>query len=275
MDIIRPLISADAAACARVSSSRGWPHGEADWRMVLEQGEGLGAEIHGRLEGTVVLTRFGQSVASIAMMVVTPEHGRGGLGATLLERALESAGAATVFLYATEMGRGLYARHGFVEVGATVRYQGPFGGRPPRRTDIRHLRRADHPAVLALDEEAHGAPRRGLLAWHLEAAESGLVCERDGEVVGYGLAHGGTGRRILAPMMARDDDAALGLCSALAAGATVPVQVDVAPGERALLAWCQSAGLSAMETRALMVRHGRPLPGERRFIRALASRAHG
>ena len=112
--------------------------------MVLEQGEALGVVIDGRLEGTVVLTRFGQELASISMMVVTPGLGRSGLGASLLGAALEAAGSATVFLYATDMGHGLYLRHGFVDAGATVRLLGPFSGQPPHRTDIRHLRRADH-----------------------------------------------------------------------------------------------------------------------------------
>lgn len=275
MELLRPLVPSDAAACTRVSQSRGWPHGEAEWRVVLEQGEGLGLELDGRLEGTVVLTRFGQHLASISMMVVTPGLGRGGLGTQLLEASLEAAGAATVFLYATEMGHGLYLRHGFVEAGATVRLLGPFPGRPPRRTDIRHLRRADHPAVVALDEAAHGAPRPGLLAWHLQAADAGLVAERDGEVIGFGLARDGLGRRLVGPLVAADEEAAIGLCSALAADATSPVQVDVAPGERGLLAWGRAAGLAVAETRALMVRDGRPLPGERGLIRALASRAHG
>jgi predicted N-acetyltransferase YhbS len=275
MELFRPLVPADAAACARVSGSRGWPHGEAEWRMVLEQGEGLGAELDGRLEGTVVLTRFGASLATISMMVVTPGLGRAGLGTRLLTAALEAAGGATVYLYATEMGHDLYRRHGFVEAGATVRLLGPFPGRPPRRTDVRHLRRTDHPAVLALDARAHGAPRPGLLAWHLHHADGGLVAERDGEVVGYGLAREAMGRRILGPVVAGDEEGAIGLCSALAAGATLPLQVDVAPGERGLLGWGRAAGLAVAETRALMVRHGAPLPGERGLIRVLASRAHG
>ena len=275
MDLLRPLVPSDAAACTRVSSSRGWPHGEAEWHMVLEQGEGLGVMIDGRLEGTVVLTRFGQSLASISMMVVTPGLGRSGLGASLLTAALEAAGAATVFLYATDMGHGLYLRHGFVDAGATVRLLGAFAGRPPHRTDIRHLRREDHRAVLALDEEAHGAQRHGLMAWHLQAADQREVAERDGVVVGFGLARDGLGRRILGPVVARDEEATFGICSALAAGATLPVQLDVAPGENGLLAWGRAAGLAAAEARSLMVRHGRPLPGERGLIRALASRAHG
>lgn len=275
MDLLRPLVPADAAACTRVSRSRGWPHGEAEWRMVLEQGEGLGVELDGRLEATVVLTRFGQRLASISMMVVAPNLGRTGLGTQLLSAALEAAGAATVFLYATEMGYGLYARHGFVDAGATVRLLGAFRGQPPRRVDIRHLRRDDQAAAVALDARAHGAPRPGLLAWHLHAADQGLVSERDGDVVGFGFARDALGRRIVGPVVASDEEAAIGLCSALAAGATAPVQVDVAPGERGLLAWGQAAGLAVVETRSLMVREGRPLPGERAFVRALSSRAHG
>jgi predicted N-acetyltransferase YhbS len=275
MERLRPLAPSDAIACARVSQSRGWRHGEAEWRMILEQGEGLGFELDGRLEGTVVLTRFGPELASVSMMVVTPGLGRSGLGTQLLTAALEAAGQATVFLYATDMGHALYLRHGFVDAGTTVRLLGPFSGKPPRRADIRHLRRADHPAVVALDEVAQGAPRPGLLAWHLRTADSGLVAERDGEVIGFGLARDGPGRRLVGPLVARDEEAAVGLCSALAADAAQPVQVDVAPGERGLLAWGRAAGLALAETRSLMVRQGRPLPGERGLIRVLASRAHG
>jgi hypothetical protein len=99
--------------------------------------------------------------------------------------------------------------------------------------------------------------------------------EHDERLAGFGMARDALGRRIIGPVVALDEEAAIELCSALAAGSRLPIQLDVAPGERGLLAWGRAGGLQTVETRSLMVRNARPLPGRRELVRALANRAHG
>ena len=275
MHVVRRLQPDDAAACFALSTTRGWKTSEAKWRTMIDLGNAYGVHVDGHLEGTVVLTRFGTTLASVAMMVVSPEHGRRGLGRALMERTLDDAGDVTVLLYASDMGQSLYSRLGFVEAGVSVRLDGQVRATMPTYPGLRPMRPDDLPLVFALDEEAQGAPRARLLELLFREADRAFVVQRDGVVVGFGLSSVVLSYRVSSPIVARDDDTARVIASALAANESALVRFDLAPGERALRVWAEAAGLAVTGTRTLMVR-GRPsLPGNRGLVRALASRAYG
>ncbi len=275
MHVIRRLQPDDAAACFALSTTRGWKTSEAKWRTMIDLGTAYGIHVGGDLEGAVILTRFGTTLASIAMMVVSPEHGRRGLGRALMERTLDDAGDVTVFLYASDMGQSLYSRLGFVEAGVSVRLDGQVRATFPTYPGLRPMRPDDLPLVIALDEEAQGAQRGRLLELLFREADRACVVQRDGAVVGFGLSSVFLSYRVSSPIVARDDDTARVIASALAANESALVRFDLAPGERALRVWAEAAGLAVTGTRTLMVRGRLSLPGNRGLVRALASRAYG
>lgn len=193
----------------------------------------------------------------------------------LMERALAHAGHATVALYATDAGRGLYAKLGFVEVGATLRLSGrAAAGTETAHAGLRVLCAEDHEKVRALDRYALGVPRRRLLDVLLDTAHRAYVIERERTIVAYGLASIHDGARMLAPIVAEDTRDARALASALASDAEGLVRVDLAPGETALRAWGEEVGLVPEATSLFMVRGAR-MPGARGLVRALAGRAFG
>src|SRR6266487_990665 len=97
---------------------------------------------------------------------------------------LQERGAGTIQLYATDLGRPVYERLGFVAEGACVTLGGPWqpGWRP---AGVRAARADDLQPALAVDRDATGEDRAALLAslW----TESALVAEAGGEVRGYHL----------------------------------------------------------------------------------------
>jgi predicted N-acetyltransferase YhbS len=281
MEAIRELYAHDASACVALASTVGWRSEVAKWKVMLTVGEGFGVERDGRLAGTVVLNRFG-ALATIAMMVVDPAQQRRGLGRRLMEHALTRARdatvstASTVYLYATDTGRLLYGPMGFQGDQESLRLEGR--GRSTEAVvchGIRPMTEADLAAVSQLDEEAQGASRRSLLEALQAAAKRGLVIERRGRVVGFGLTTPHDGARVLGPIVARADEDCCGLAAHLAAGAVEALRMDLEPGEGALLAWARAAGLRVTGSSLRMVRGGAALPGRRGLIRALASRAYG
>jgi GNAT superfamily N-acetyltransferase len=274
--LIRKLGDDDAPACVALASTAGWQTDGARWRTLFAIGDAWGLELDGgELAGTVVVNRFG-ALAVIAMMIVGAAHRRRGLGRRLMERALEQSGDATVYLYASEMGRPLYERFGFVALTESVRLQGHAGTVPKAAHDgLRAMSAADLAAVCALDEEVQGVPRRRLLEALYAASDRALVMERGGGLAGFGLSSLSAGMRLLGPLAARTDEDACALASQLASGASEPLRMELQPGERALLTWGKAAGLTAAATTPLMTLHGRPLPGRRWLSRTLASRAFG
>jgi GNAT superfamily N-acetyltransferase len=100
----------------------------------------------------------------IGALGVTPEARRRGLGAALTEAAvrwLRNRGATTILLYATEAGRPVYERLGFVAEERAVAWRGVAGAAPPM--DLLRLAEADRPRLRALDELATGERRDAVL----------------------------------------------------------------------------------------------------------------
>ena len=274
---IRRLSIEDAAACAALVETVGWHADEARWRMFLSVGVGFGVEREdGALAGVVMVHPFGAGLASIAMMMVEPSQQRRGLGALLMRAALAHATPATIFLYASEAGEPLYANLGFVIRGNTTRFEGRVELPPPAPHDgLRPIGAHDLPGILALDERSQGAPRAELLRVLLDRAARALVVERGGVVVAFGLASTQDDRRLLAPIVAVEPGDAIALAAHLAAGPTVLLRMDIPDEQPHLRAWAASIGLVAGDRTALMTLDGRPLPGARAYIHALAGRPFG
>ena len=114
---LRPMTAADVADGMRLKAEAGWNQVDADWRRFLALGgEGcFVAEREGRVVGSVTTCRFGP-IGWVAMLLVEKAQRGAGIGRGLLIRALEhleAAGARSVRLDATALGRPLYESLGF------------------------------------------------------------------------------------------------------------------------------------------------------------------
>src|ERR1700734_3579947 len=125
---IRRLGPSDLRRCAALSLDRGWAPERAKWSLLLAASEVFGVDApDGRgLAGAVVLTRWGPDLASVGMMLVAARYGRRGLGRGLMEHVIAEAAQATVTLFATDLGRPLYEKLGFVPVRRNVSFVGAF-----------------------------------------------------------------------------------------------------------------------------------------------------
>lgn len=123
--MIRALEPRDTERCMDLAERVGWPREPAKWSMLFALGPGYGTDAEDEgLSAMVMMPKLG-GLTFVAMMVVAPEVRGRGLGRRLLEHALASA-RAPVGLYATEMGRPLYERLGFVEVDRVSKHMGPL-----------------------------------------------------------------------------------------------------------------------------------------------------
>jgi predicted N-acetyltransferase YhbS len=274
---IRSLRIEDAAACVAVSATVGWTSSEARWRRILTVGEAFGAEdARGALAGTVILNRFDERLATVAMMAVVPQAQRGGVGRELMGMVLAHARDAIVYLYATDAGRRLYERTGFVDDAAqTVRFEGRAAVAMPAHPGLREMKAEDFAAVCAIDAEAQGASRAALLRTLSDAADRAFVVERGGAIVAFGLATPLDEARLGGPIVARGDHDTGALAAALTASEAQTIRIELSPGESALAEWARGSGLATVGTNSRMVHGGRALPGRRSLVRAMAGRAYG
>jgi predicted N-acetyltransferase YhbS len=186
-----------------VAFPRTSPHGDV---LVAENGTGGPA-------GAVCCVSFG-ATGWIGALGVAPEARRHGLGRALTEAAvdrLRERGAGTVLLFATDMGRPLYERLGFVPEGAATAWRGTAGG--ASTLPVRRLCEDDRDAVAELDRLATGEDRGNLLdALH---PLTGVAVDRRGRLAGWAAkAPFGAGIAICAA----DGEAGAGLMASAAGG---------------------------------------------------------
>ena len=266
---VRRLTPADLPAIVELAADRDWPPEENKWRLMFAVSEPFGVDDPaGGLAGAVVLTRYGASLAAIGMMLVAARHGRKGLGSRLLQYALARAGDAVVYLTATDCGRPLYERLGFRAIDSSVPYRGPLSPSllsasqltAPAAEPLRPVAAADAADLQAIDTAVFGADRGRVLGTLPEFADAFLSFDRPAR--GYGAAWAKDGTRVIGPLVAPDLGGATALIAGLAEGWSGPIRIDVLGRHPDLAAWAQSAGLTAGEETALMVRGG-DLPGDR------------
>jgi GNAT superfamily N-acetyltransferase len=223
-------------------------------------GEVFVADLDGELVGVAAGAHFGAS-GWVGGVAVAPEHRRAGLGGALTEAVvaqLRDRQAMTVQLLATELGRPVYERLGFVAEAEYRTLAGPpaprpaaSGGRPA--AGVRAGWPADRAAVLALDRLATGEDRSRLLdaLW-----PAGGLIAGDRDPRGFHLAspwrNGGA-------TVAGDPEAGLALLEAVRRSDTGEISVSLPAGNRAGLLALAAAGFRTRSGTTRMCL-GPPLP---------------
>ena len=259
---ISRLGPADLDACLALAHDRDWQPERRKWALLFEVGEVYGMrDPDGGLAGSVTLTRYGPELAIVGMMLVASRFGRRGLGRRLMTHVLAQAGDATVFLYATQLGRPLYEQLGFRAIGEVTTSVGRFTGTPAGRT--RPAGEHDRDAILALDAAAAGVDRTELLGRYFRLAVQLRVLERQGVMCGFAAAAPNVGNVVVGPLIAPDADAARILIADVASAIDAPVRLDLDHRHDGLREWAQEHGVAPRFETSLMVHGDRDLPGAR------------
>jgi GNAT superfamily N-acetyltransferase len=285
---VRRLVPGDLKRCLALSADRGWSPEKAKWALLLEAAEPFGVDAPDGLglAGAVVLTRWGADRASVGMMLVAARYGRRGLGRVLMEHLIGQAGDATVTLFATEMGRPLYEKLGFLPIRRSVSFVGTF--RPGRREDnskrrfrfraagtgaagttaeaqaaeiVRPATEADLAAILAVDAAAFGADRGNIVRRLPAFAERIAVLENGAgsaaeRITGYAAAwRNGPSTTIIGPVIAPRAEAATRLIAHLAGQVRGNVRLDLDPDRPELPGWAHAHGLEPVSRTTVMAHH--------------------
>ncbi|MCC6365063.1 MAG: GNAT family N-acetyltransferase [Bryobacterales bacterium] len=200
----------DGNEALALSNEAGWNQTVRDWERLLElTPEGcFGKRVEGQLVSTATALVYGERLAWIGMVLTTEAQRGKGFARELLGKALaycDGRGVRCVKLDATDLGRPVYAKLGFVEerpVSRWVRVAGAFAGASGE---------VSHAVDFELDREAFGVDRSALLR-SLEGEEVYAVSGR-----GYAMSRPGRLGRFFGPCVARDEETARRLLGAFLA----------------------------------------------------------
>jgi predicted N-acetyltransferase YhbS len=260
----------DLPDCLALAQDREWLPEERKWRLLFAVGSVYGVRGEaGDLAGAVVLTRYGTELAVIGMLLVAARYGRQGLGRALMTHVLAEAGDAAVCLNATDNGRPLYEKLGFVPVGMTRTHVGDFGpaaghfGPAAGASGSRPATPGDLPAIRKLDAQANGVDRAYLVRRLPGFAEELRVLEHQGIITGCAAAWRNIDNAVIGPVIAASAADAQTLIADVAGAVAGPVRVDLDDRHPQLREWAAAHGLEPRASSAVMVHDGRPLPGDR------------
>jgi GNAT superfamily N-acetyltransferase len=219
-----------------LSTEAGWNQNEADWQRILHlAGDGcFGAWADDKLVSTTVALIYEKRLAWIGMVLTTEAQRGKGHARKLLLEALDFCDrneVESVKLDATDLGRPVYAKLGFIDERPVSRWIRPPGAKP----HVTPL--APAPIDLAFDREAFGADRSALL--HSLAANETYV------IPARGQAFARPGRRAwhFGPSIARDEQTAEQLLNAfLATHGDEPSMLDLCDENEAAVRLARQAG---------------------------------
>lgn len=274
---LRPMTADDMAAAAELSREQDWPHREEDWLLFLGLGEGLVAELDGKIVGTIMGWRYGESVATIGSVIVTSAAQGKGIGRTMMEAMLDRFKGRTVMLNATDEGLPLYRKLGFVEIGAIHQHQGlaptvPLAELIPGER-VRP-KGAANDMLGALYGRASGMDRQALFDT-LVSDSKAVVLARAHVPVGFALLRRFGRGWSIGPVVAPDQGGAKALISHwLGAKTNTFCRIDTDAGN-GLSAWLEQIGLPQVG-RVLTMALGPPPPLDTEIkVYGLATQALG
>ncbi|HRP27696.1 MAG TPA: GNAT family N-acetyltransferase [Burkholderiaceae bacterium] len=270
---IRLLTAADLDAAVELSASAHWNQNRADWRTMLQLGQGwgiAGMDDAGRevLAASVVVLPYGADFAWTSMVLVLPAFQRRGYARQLLRHALAHLGAQgrAAILDATPAGRAVYVQEGFADTWGFARYRREAGAAAPPATPApatRRLTEADWPAIDLLDTPAFGASRLALLrTLAARWPQAARVAEEGGRLRGYVLGRDGREAAQIGPLLADDDGVAIALLGDVLRCAPGSLYVDLLDRRRSLLPWLEQAGFAFQRPFTRMVHGRRSAPGD-------------
>jgi GNAT superfamily N-acetyltransferase len=261
------LTAADQPRCSALAIDREWGPEEHKWRFLFRVGEVYGLEDgDGELVATTVLTRYGQGLAAISMVLVASRYEGRGLGRRIMEHAMAAGGDAVLTLYATGLGRPLYEKLGFRTVTRAITHVGEFRPEPADPSDegigSRPAAEADLPGLLALDAPAFGADRGQLIEGLFGFADRLRVITDRGRISGYAGAWRNDTNTVIGPVVAAEVTEAQRLIAEVAAGVPGPVRLDLDDLHPSLQPWATAHGVGPAFETSIMV-YGGELPGDR------------
>ncbi len=186
--LIRPMTPVDVAAAAAAILRAEWGDRRTWFEFATTQPacRPLVADLDGEIVGTGVGTANGEA-GWVGTIWVAPAHRGRGLGRRLTEAIvddLEGCGCRTLLLVATDAGRPLYERLGFVVESHYRILEAPGLPAPVEVGSVRPLRWDDLAQLEMLDRLATGEDRRHAIERFAEPAST-QVLDVGGEIRGF------------------------------------------------------------------------------------------
>lgn len=256
---LREMGAADVAPAHVLSQKIQWPHRLEDWQQAWSLGGGVIAEVEGDVVGCALRWLWGDQRATLGLVIVAEQCRGQGIARAMLQQMIAPLPDYQLHLVATDQGKPLYQKLGFIDQGLLAQHQCremPAGhiAPLPKGARLRPALPQDLATLVELDLAASGLSRQPLLAAMLASAEQALVLEQQGIAVGFAFRRRFGHGNMIGPVVAPELTGAIAMVDALCLpcqGEFVRVDTPLASG---LSPWLAERGLPCVDTPTIMVR---------------------
>ncbi|MFM7130221.1 MAG: GNAT family N-acetyltransferase [bacterium] len=261
--IIELLSHSDIPDAIGLVEIAGWNQTPADWRRIITyQPDGcFKAIIDGRVVGTVTNTAYDNSLGWIGMMLVHPDYRRQGVGAMLMQNAinyLQSRNIDCISLDATPMGLPVYENLGFQALYSYHRWC-RLGHSEEKNKDLRidgSINANISNQHFEHDRKVFKYDRRSWL--ESLAADSAVVITGNG----FGMIRRGRIANYLGPIVAENTTEGIGIANRLLEFADGDVFLDYPGKDHKFLEWLSDHSFSSVRTLHRMWLGSKPVEAE-------------
>ena len=237
---IELMTEADIPAGLALVGEAGWNQVEADWRLMLQLGRAFCVRHEHRPIATALILPYPDGGFGWISMVLVHGPFRGqGIATRLLHRAIADLQAAQLVpvLDATPAGRRVYEPLGFKPLGQISRWRGTGA-----EAGLLGRRRPDLASLLAIDRQAFGAGREGLLSDLLTREGAISLVFPDGN--GFLLSRRGRTALQVGPVVAASAEGAAYLLDTSLEAVVGPVLLDLPDRETVLRSLLERRGFT-------------------------------
>mgnify|MGYP001253117629 CR=1 FL=1 len=223
---LKSIEPGDLADIMRLVRTTDWPHTTEDVSAALALGHGVKAIQSQTVIGIAMWWTFGAAAGRMGLIIVDPTSRGTGIGRAITKHAINSLGNRALKLLATEDGRPLYGKMGFIPTSKHQRHQGACTVYRPTISTVRPLNKSDQARVLELDRRATGANRQPVIRHLLDIGKT-VVLDNGQDLKGYGVSRSFGQGKVIGPIVAIDETYAIDIFHALLAPGIIRVDRPV------------------------------------------------
>jgi GNAT superfamily N-acetyltransferase len=265
-----------------LSESVGWDYDIDEIQTILKSGIVYGHRNQfGEVVSSAGIIKYGSSLATIGMVIVHPDYRGLGLGKKVTQLCLDSVlNTQTVMLVATEEGRPLYEKMGFVAIDYIHKFI--CNNYQPHHLDdnvsftIEKIESSWIPKIIELDKFAFGVDRASFLTLRIAQSQEAMAVRSSlGEIIGFGLSIVTPANLILGPIVAPNSEVASHLIHRLVGNYQEKLRIDVPSGNDTFISYIESCGFVKVNQPPIMIKNADHLPIRNETLYGIAAQIFG
>ncbi|SEQ29231.1 Acetyltransferase (GNAT) domain-containing protein [Virgibacillus subterraneus] len=272
----------DVSGLIELSASVGWDYDEYEIRTIMSSGKIFGHKnAEGKIVSSAAIILYDTSVASIGMVIVDNEYRGMGLGKNATQQCMGFATSdISIMLIATEVGKPLYERMGFITVDCVHKYLcGSYTATKPldkTGVAIEDFVENNFTEIVNLDKIAFGDSRSNFLHNRINQSEQCLVVkDNKANIIGYGISISGPINLILGPIVAPDSQTAALLLDSLAFNHQGKLRIDVPSGNDEFMLFLEQKGFIKASEPPIIITNSVNIPPRNNTLFAIAAQIFG